>query len=310
MFSKISFAFVLTASLVASSYGSPTMNATDLAGRATCIPGAESCATTACCPGLFCSTTAPHASVPAYPAALDSSVDGRPPLAVLVLPLDAQAVLISLAALGSVARITLIIAESRLEHNIVFPIKHQSQISFAVTALTTVIGVTYLAGALFVTQKSAMHYYLHVLQTLTAAHDNVSSWGGLGSALVSVYRQISIPASITGTLSVAGYLACVSSFHITTPALFSMAGFNMSVPLPVQTLGLPQIADLNATGQFIGLIVSFLPWMRNLNNAQTLGLFNGTLYEALQTLKTDAGTQQVSATSFNLGGHYTALKLL
>jgi hypothetical protein len=103
---------------------------------------------------------------------------------------------------------------------------------------------TYLAGALFVTQKSAMHYNLHVLQTLTAAHDNVSSWGGLGSALVSVYRQISIPASITGTLSVAGYLACVSSFHITTPALFSMAGFNMSVPLPVQTLGLPQIADL------------------------------------------------------------------
>ncbi|KAJ7496558.1 hypothetical protein FB451DRAFT_1208081 [Mycena latifolia] len=70
MFSKISGTFILAASLFASSSGTPLLNATNLDGRAAaCQPAAESCATTACCAGLFCSLTAPHTCSNCIPSA-------------------------------------------------------------------------------------------------------------------------------------------------------------------------------------------------------------------------------------------------
>ncbi|KAJ7142412.1 hypothetical protein C8R44DRAFT_760618 [Mycena epipterygia] len=158
--------------------------------------------------------------------------------------------------------VLLIIGVKNMEHNVAFGIELQSRISFAITAVTTGIGIAYLTSALFVTQKLAMYQNLQSEQTLTATHDNVASWNGLGSAISILFRQRDVPASILGTLAIVGYLGCISSLHITTPALFSVAAFNMSVPHTVQTLGVPDFntsANFNPTAEFISMALGFLP---------------------------------------------------
>jgi hypothetical protein len=92
----------------------------------------------------------------------------------------------------------------------------------------------------FVTQKLAYQYNLEKYQTLTATHDNLLSWSGIGSALNGLYLQISLPASVTGTLSVFAYLMLVTVIHITTPALVSVQTFSLSTSSVVPTAGIPQ----------------------------------------------------------------------
>ncbi|KAJ6557621.1 hypothetical protein B0H19DRAFT_888703, partial [Mycena capillaripes] len=60
----------------------------------------------------------------------------------------------------------------------------------------------YTAILVFVTQRLAMRRKLWSYQTLTATHDHISSWMGLGSALATLYNQISVPASVFGTISI------------------------------------------------------------------------------------------------------------
>ncbi|KAJ7142380.1 hypothetical protein C8R44DRAFT_846434 [Mycena epipterygia] len=199
--------------------------------------------------------------------------------------------------------VLLVIGMKHLEHTVFFSIELQSRISFAITAISTGIGIVSLASALFVTQKLAMHQNLQADQTLTATHDNVASWNGLGSAISTLFRQRDVPASFLGTLAIVGYLGCISSLHITTPALFSVAAFKMSVPHIVQTLGVPDFntsANINATAAFIDGTLDFFSWMSNLDQSQTLGLFNGTLYDTLSDLDSGRGDAGVSATAFNM----------
>jgi hypothetical protein len=50
--------------------------------------------------------------------------------------------------------------------------------------------------------------------------------------------------------------------------------------------------------------VDFLPWIHNLN--ETLGLFNGSLYEVLQDDSLGSGSAKVSAIGFNVTCGYLA----
>jgi hypothetical protein len=93
---------------------------------------------------------------------------------------------------------------------------------------------------LYITQTAAIQNYLSNNQTVTATHDQVLSWAGIGSALSTLYSQLAIPATISGTLCVAGYLTAISLLHITTPALFSVQIFNNTILEDVETLGLPE----------------------------------------------------------------------
>ncbi|KAF7363028.1 hypothetical protein MVEN_00654600 [Mycena venus] len=199
--------------------------------------------------------------------------------------------------------VLLIIGARRIEHNLVFSIENQAKISFLVTALSTGIGIVYFSSALFVTQKLAMHHNLRAYQTLTATHDNIYSWTGLGSALATLYRQLEVRVSLFGPISVACYLICISLLHITTPAIFSVPGFNTSTPLTVQTLGLPEwntSVNVEATGAFADIALQFFPWMGTLEESQKIGLFNGSLYETLADVSPGRGWGPVSATGFNI----------
>jgi hypothetical protein len=90
------------------------------------------------------------------------------------------------------------------------------------------------------TQKLAMRRNIGTFQTLTETHDSISSWSGIGSALVTVYNQLSNPASVLQTLNIVGYLGCISGLNISIPAILSVKAFNNSYPLIVETRGVPE----------------------------------------------------------------------
>ncbi|KAJ7203832.1 hypothetical protein GGX14DRAFT_569876 [Mycena pura] len=183
------------------------------------------------------------------------------------------------------------------------------------------LGLVWFTSAVFVTQKLAIHANFHARRTLTATHDNLSAWGGLGSALASLYNQFYPPASVVGTFVVTAYLGGISLLHVTTPAIFSVAGFNSSSPglIKVETRGLPSFNQtigtpnfnqsippfnysdsVNAEISFVNMVLDFLPWIDNLDDSQKLGLFNGTLYDTLQNLQIGRGKTKIPATGFNI----------
>lgn len=49
---------------------------------------------------------------------------------------------------------------------------------------------------------------------------------------------------------------------------------------------------------FIGHTLSFLPWIHNLDD--TIGLFNGSLYDVLQDINFGTGSADISAIGFNM----------
>ncbi|KAJ7692693.1 hypothetical protein B0H17DRAFT_1132929 [Mycena rosella] len=199
--------------------------------------------------------------------------------------------------------ILLIAGLARWEHRFVFPLEDQTTVSFWATALPTTIGTVYGSILVFLTQKLALNHNTRVAQTLTATHDSIASWAGLGSALATLYNQLSVPAYMLGTLNIAGYLACISFLHMITPAVISVPTFNATIFIPIGTSWLPKfdVVNSNATRDFMTVFPSqFLPWIGNLDSLQTLGLFNGSLYEVLDDGNLGKGNASVSAMGFNI----------
>ena len=83
------------------------------------------------------------------------------------------------------------------------------------------------------------------LMTLTAVHDNILAWAGLGSALATLFNQVSVPASVLGTLSIVVYLGCISALHVSIPAIISVDAFNATarVAISASTSGMPEYAN-------------------------------------------------------------------
>ncbi|KAJ7751923.1 hypothetical protein DFH07DRAFT_825880 [Mycena maculata] len=194
------------------------------------------------------------------------------------------------------------------EHYITFPVDLQTTVSFWATALTTGFATAYTALLVFLAQKLAMRRNLASLQPLTKTHDSIRSWAGFGAAMATLYSQLSASVSVFGSLHVMGYLGCISLLHVTIPTILSAQTFDSFTTVNVTTLGFPEYANStaqNATNVFMTTIpTQFLPWIGNLNGFETLGLFNGTLYEVLNDTNLESGEAQVSAIGFNVSCGY------
>ncbi|KAJ7236533.1 hypothetical protein C8J57DRAFT_1479199 [Mycena rebaudengoi] len=188
----------------------------------------------------------------------------------------------------------LVIWVMHLEHKGVFPLDMQSNLKLITTLTTTAFGI-----------KLALSYNFHKDGTLTAMHDITSAWAGIGSALATLYNQMSLAGSVVGTLSVVGYLGGISILHVTTPSLLSIETFNQSVLSNVQTLGSPQFnasdaSDDDSTYAWLLKTSGFVPWIGNLDESQTLGLFNGSIYDVLQDVFPAGKPAQVTAVGYNI----------
>ncbi|KAF7349135.1 Retrovirus-related Pol polyprotein from transposon TNT 1-94 [Mycena venus] len=126
----------------------------------------------------------------------------------------------------------LISAIRHWEHRFTFLIEHQTTVSFWTAVVTQSFGTIYSAVLVFLTQKLALQRRMG-LKTLTAVHDSISAWAGLGSALATLFNQVYVPASVLGTLSIVGYLGCISVLHISIPAILSVEAFSRTASVAI-----------------------------------------------------------------------------
>lgn len=106
----------------------------------------------------------------------------------------------------------------------------------------------YLTVLVLLTQHLALRGNLHTRQTLTAIHDKNIAWLGLGSALNSLWRQFSLPATVPGVLLITLYLLGHFTLHITIPSLFYVVPFNATNTLPYNT----SLANFPLSERYVG----------------------------------------------------------
>jgi len=90
---------------------------------------------------------------------------------------------------------------------------------------------------LLTTQQLVVRRDLDTERTLTSTHDSNDAWSGLGSSLLTLWRQFEAPVHVGGTFVAVLYLSGVAALHITTPALFVIEAFNITETEMVGTTG-------------------------------------------------------------------------
>jgi hypothetical protein len=99
-----------------------------------------------------------------------------------------------------------------------------------------------------ITQQLAIRGILHTHQTLTATHDESTAWNGLGSALLALWRQTRIAATVIGILLITAYLIGISVLHISTPTIFNLQVFEQPNATNISTqVAMPKIHSGNGT---------------------------------------------------------------
>ncbi|KIJ18128.1 hypothetical protein PAXINDRAFT_154045 [Paxillus involutus ATCC 200175] len=159
----------------------------------------------------------------------------------------------------------------------------------------------YQGALIVITQQLALRSNLLRRQTLTALHDKSVAWGGLGASILSLWRQVSVPAAVHGTLCVVLYLVSISILHVSSSSLINVETYNTNVPTTVRTLlGLPNMTavetvyDEESWGN-AGAVASALGQLPTMYNH---GLVNSTVYDiVLET--TGVGNTTVNATTFS-----------
>ncbi|KAJ7495443.1 hypothetical protein FB451DRAFT_1164175 [Mycena latifolia] len=224
----------------------------------------------------------------------------------------------------------LAICVPHLEHATVFPVDQQSIIAPSLSGITTTFASVYTAVLVLISQTLAMRRNIRIQQTLTATHDNSAAWSGIGAALLRLWNQRRIHASVFGTLSVLLYLANIAVIHISTPSLVSLQTFNSSQATEVKTQGLPEYTRSTPTTDSrtmeyvlpsiyeyqtlinLGLASKLMDRYVNsvlttlLNHIATSGkqgVLNGTLYDVLDPGYSGEETT-VAATGFNISCGY------
>ncbi|KAG0694158.1 hypothetical protein DFH29DRAFT_1083930 [Suillus ampliporus] len=154
----------------------------------------------------------------------------------------------------------------------------------------------YTAVLLFLTQRLAISRTLVRRLKLTAIHDIIGAWAGLGSALGSVWRQTNIPASWWMTFAVTAYLASISVLHVTSSTLLQFQTFNTSMATSVPTT-LGWLNDISyGSDTNWEFMTASLPVVNRLPGLVTAGISNTTLYDTIQTSSVE-GNATVNATT-------------
>jgi hypothetical protein len=120
-----------------------------------------------------------------------------------------------------------------------WPLEWCAQHPIAFSCLTDT-GQTYYTLLVYLTQKIAITHASQKYCALTETHDQVSAWGGIGSAISTLCKQATLPSSFHQIFLISLYLSTISILNVTTPALVSVASFNYVVSTRVETQGIPE----------------------------------------------------------------------
>ncbi|KAH7922483.1 hypothetical protein BV22DRAFT_1037445 [Leucogyrophana mollusca] len=195
----------------------------------------------------------------------------------------------------------LVLWARRTEHRVTVPIGVKSNlVSVGLTITQQTFSTLYLAGMVAVAQQLALNRNLLRCQTLTATHDQSGAWTGLGAALLSLFRQLRVPAAVWGVLSVTLYLICVAILHVSSSSLFNLEVFNATYQTSTQTtLGMPNLTDIFAFTNDWSASTAVASTVGQLSELSTIGVMNGTVFDSLlDTSGIDNAT--VNATTFGV----------
>ena len=136
----------------------------------------------------------------------------------------------------------------------------------------------------------AQRYYL------TTVHDTANAWTGIGAAVYALLQQKKTPSSIWAMIGVVMYLACVSVIHIASSTIMQFIAFNSTSTISVQTLIAWPNSSVLSNSSWIGAIQT-MPPITLIDDLQTNGLLNNTVYDILTTTQPGFTNATVNATS-------------
>ncbi|KAG1777949.1 hypothetical protein EV702DRAFT_203535 [Suillus placidus] len=211
---------------------------------------------------------------------------------------SARACYIMHAVLVIIHILLLIFCVHHWEHRITlaFTAKNDGLWPAVLSASLQAFYTIYTAVLLFLTQRLAISRMFACRLKLTAIHDISGAWGGLGSALSSVWQQTDIPASWWMTSVVTAYLVSITVLHVTSSTLLQFQTFNASTATSVPTTLVWLDDSSYSSSTNLGLITPSLPIVNQLTGLVSAGLSNTTLYDTLKT-NTIAGNATVNATT-------------
>ncbi|KAJ7743060.1 hypothetical protein B0H14DRAFT_2637498 [Mycena olivaceomarginata] len=261
-------------------------------------------------PLLSPSADEPHHSGRRIPEPTLSRLNSTALLSILSLSLHSALVAIHVALL--------VVWSRGLENLVVFAVGNEPFVSRGIKVVSTTFGTIYSALLVFVTQKLVLRRNFRRSQTLTATHDSVRAWTGLGSALVCVWQQKAITASISGVLSAFVYLANILVLHVTFPGLLAVDSVFLNSSVSVTTQGLPVLNlsgyDLSNQSDRLNLLNTAQQYGQSslgsfpfLSMEDTEGLYGGTLYDAWSNNTAAIGLASVNATGFNVSCGYLSI---
>ncbi|KAH7920599.1 hypothetical protein BV22DRAFT_790915 [Leucogyrophana mollusca] len=196
------------------------------------------------------------------------------------------------------------------------------------TVLTTALSASlqafytlYATLLVYITQRLAISRGLFQYQTLTATHDGMRAWIGLGTACDCLWNQTKLATTPLKVFCVAIYLSCIAALHIASSSIMQFQNFNNTITTSVSTaLGWPdnswfsvaeyQTYNSSSTTTW-NAISSVAPFVANLSGISTAGLTGSTVYDVL-ALNGGTGNATVNATTVNVqcgvitGGAYNA----
>ncbi|KAF9234598.1 hypothetical protein BU15DRAFT_65594, partial [Melanogaster broomeanus] len=122
---------------------------------------------------------------------------------------------------------------------------------FANGLMSTVLSVVlqafytiYTAVLLYLTQSLALTRDLSRPQLLTAIHDTSGAWSGIGAAMLFLWRQTKVTASLGKVLAVATYLLNTMILHITSSSILQFQTYNTTtIETTPSTLSWPNSTD-------------------------------------------------------------------
>ncbi|KAF8132764.1 hypothetical protein EV363DRAFT_1416435 [Boletus edulis] len=172
------------------------------------------------------------------------------------------------------------------EHHVIMPVYN-----------TQAFYVLYTAALVFIVQQLATSKLLAQRQHLTTVHDIVNAWTGIGAAVSTLLQQNHPPSSIWAIIGVALYLGCVSVMHIASTTIMEFTAYNSTSIISIPTLVAWPNSSVIANGSWTFAIQQTVPPISLVNDLQTNGLLNNTIYDILTTTQSNFANATVNATS-------------
>ena len=136
----------------------------------------------------------------------------------------------------------------------------------------------YTLALVFVTQRLAVSRAMARKQCLTRVHDLSQAWTSIGSALVGLWQQTKVPASVSITLAIATYYVCILVLHVASTTTIQFEVFSSSRENTAQsTLAWP--ASFGNTTYEWSMLSTLVP-LDQLPSLSTQGLVNNTVYDS------------------------------